>query len=95
MLADKIAFDTPAVGCHQVGDYWRDCRSALLHLHCIVVVDDDMLASGSTFKDDVRCLAHDNLFTYAYLVEQMRLFQCQYIPMSLHASSSISVSQTY
>jgi hypothetical protein len=36
-----------------------------------VLVDDDMLAPGSTFNDDVRRLAHDILFAYASLVEQV------------------------
>lgn len=36
-----------------------------------MLVDDDMLAPGSTFNDDVRRLAHDNLFAYASLVEQV------------------------
>lgn len=56
-----------------------------------MVVNDDMLAPGSTFNDDVRRLAHDKLFTYASLVEQVRLFHCQYITMSVYASSSIDV----
>ncbi|KAL0030293.1 hypothetical protein WJX77_007872 [Trebouxia sp. C0004] len=51
-------------------DMWDRLRSALLHFFRIVVFDDDMLAAGSTFNDDARCLAHDNLFAYASLIEQ-------------------------
>ncbi|DBB03150.1 TPA: hypothetical protein ACH3X1_013321 [Trebouxia sp. C0004] len=51
-------------------ELWDKLRSALLHYFRIVVVDDDLLAPGSTFNNDVRHQAQGNLLRYASLVEQ-------------------------
>ncbi|DBA98166.1 TPA: hypothetical protein ACH3X1_014785 [Trebouxia sp. C0004] len=51
-------------------EFGRPHKSALLHYFRIVVVDDDLLAPGSTFNNDVRHQAQGNLLRYASLVEQ-------------------------
>jgi len=61
---------------------------ALLHYSRIVVVDEDLLAPGSTFNDAERRQAHGDLFEYASLVEQVNLLFCHKALVwgSLHSS---------
>ena len=43
----------------------------MLHHLCIIAVDNDLVASGTTFDDDERAQAQSDLVQYASLVEEV------------------------
>ena len=43
----------------------------MLHYFRVVVVDNDLTAPGSTFNNTERTRAHNDLFQFAALVEQV------------------------
>ena len=51
-------------------------RSCLLHYFCLVVVDDDLTAPGSTFNVAERDKAADDLFQYAAMVQKVSSNLC-------------------
>lgn len=71
--------------------------SAMLHYFRIVAVDNDLVASGSTFNLEQRTQAHTDLVQYASLAEEVSCKHCIMKPLQRmwHIRAVIPYSSRY